>query len=73
MDNQASKTVPPESAIPRDAGIPDGFVRTVGPDGERIIVPEYLFDATHQAFAGYYKRVTMDVKNEPGGVSLGFQ
>ena len=67
MPQQQSQAVSRDS---QSAGIPDGFVEMVGPNGDHHLVPEYLIPATHQAFDAYHKRVALDVQNEQGGVSL---
>ena len=57
-------------SISPSTSIPDGFVQTVGPDGEEQIVLEYLIPATNQAFDRYCKHSELDVRNESGGVSI---
>jgi hypothetical protein len=70
MDRRPSESLPVDGMTTDLQTVPDGYALVVGPNGEHHIVPEYLIPATHQAFAGYRKRMELDVRNEQGGVSV---
>jgi len=50
--------------------IPDGYVLSTGPNGEPLVVPEFLIPATHQAFAAYHKWAELRINNKARGVSV---
>jgi hypothetical protein len=70
MDRRPSESLPADGMTTHLPTVPDGYALLVGPDGEHRIVPEYLIPATHQAFAGYRKRMELNVRNEQGGVRV---
>lgn len=70
MDKQTPQPRNQPREIEQPAYVPDGYVLSMGQNGEPLVVPEFLIPATHQAFAAYHKRGELNVNDEAGGVSL---
>lgn len=49
--------------------IPDGFELVRGPDGERFIIPEYLFPALQQKYNANEREIELKATEASGSVS----
>jgi hypothetical protein len=51
------------------AKIPPGYIISQLTDGTCILVPEFMVSAADVAFDAHQSKISLDVKNAPGGVS----
>jgi len=55
-----------------DTWIPEGFVRVIGPNNEKYIMPEFMIPAIDQVYLADLKREKLNANNAQGIVSLLF-
>lgn len=49
--------------------LPKGYIKTIGPDGQHFILPEFMVPALHEAFGGHRMKEDLEVFKADGPVS----
>jgi hypothetical protein len=60
----------PAASQSTESWIPKGYIKTIGPDGQHYIVPDFFVPALHEAFGGHRMKEDLEVFKADGPVSL---